>query len=75
MKSSFQTWVKACVELGVHLEKTAGSGLCESITLDDVAKAASPAKPSEDQHGEVERGPLRGVRRVTDGVAKRVVYL
>jgi pyruvate dehydrogenase E2 component (dihydrolipoamide acetyltransferase) len=50
-------------ELGVRLEEISGSGPRGSVTLDDVAKAASPAKPAEDRHGEVERVPLRGVRR------------
>jgi pyruvate dehydrogenase E2 component (dihydrolipoamide acetyltransferase) len=50
-------------ELGVRLEELRGSGPRGSITLDDVAKAASPSKGAEDRHGEVERVPLRGVRR------------
>lgn len=50
-------------ELGVRLEELGGSGPRGSITLDDVARAASPAKAAEDRHGEVERIPLRGVRR------------
>ena len=50
-------------ELGVRLERISGSGPRGSITLDDVAKAASPAKADEDRHGEVERVPMRGVRR------------
>jgi pyruvate dehydrogenase E2 component (dihydrolipoamide acetyltransferase) len=50
-------------ELGVRLEELSGSGPRGSVTLDDVARAASPAKAAEDRHGEVERIPLRGVRR------------
>jgi len=50
-------------ELGVRLEELSGSGPRGSVTLDDVARAASPAKAAEDRHGEVERILLRGVRR------------
>lgn len=50
-------------ELGVRLEELSGSGPRGSVTLDDVSRAASPAKAAEDRHGEVERIPLRGVRR------------
>jgi pyruvate dehydrogenase E2 component (dihydrolipoamide acetyltransferase) len=50
-------------ELGVRLEKIAGSGPRGSITLNDIAKAAPPAKAAEDRHGEVKRVPMRGVRR------------
>lgn len=50
-------------ELGVRLGRVAGTGPRGSVTLDDVAKAAPPAAPTADRHGEVERLPLRGVRR------------
>ena len=43
---------------GTERERSPGS-----VTLEDVARAASPAKAAEDRHGEVERVPLRGVRR------------
>lgn len=54
---------KRARELGVRLEELSGSGPRGSITPEDVAKAASPAKAAEDRHGEVERVPLRGLRR------------
>ena len=54
---------KRARELGVRLEGLSGSGPRGSITPEDLAKAASPAKAAEDRHGEVERVPLRGVRR------------
>jgi pyruvate dehydrogenase E2 component (dihydrolipoamide acetyltransferase) len=50
-------------ELGINLVEVAGSGPRGSVTLDDVEKSASPARPVEDRHGGVERIPLRGVRR------------
>ncbi len=50
-------------ELGVRLEKIAGSGPRGSVTLEDLEKLAPAAQPTEDRHGEVERIALRGVRR------------
>jgi pyruvate dehydrogenase E2 component (dihydrolipoamide acetyltransferase) len=50
-------------ELGIPLERVAGTGPHGSITLEDVAQAASSAQPAADRHGEVERLPLRGLRR------------
>ncbi|HEX9079173.1 MAG TPA: dihydrolipoamide acetyltransferase family protein [Desulfuromonadaceae bacterium] len=50
-------------ELGVSLEKVAGSGPRGSVTLEDLEKGAPAPPPAEDRHGEVERVPLRGVRR------------
>jgi len=50
-------------ELGIPLERMTGTGPRGSITLEDVAQAASPAQPEADRHGEVERLPLRGLRR------------
>lgn len=50
-------------ELGIRLVEVAGSGPRGSVTLEDVEKAAAPARPVEDRHGGVERIPLRGVRR------------
>jgi pyruvate dehydrogenase E2 component (dihydrolipoamide acetyltransferase) len=50
-------------EMGVRLVDVAGSGPRGSVTLDDVEKAVTPARPVEDRHGGVERIPLRGVRR------------
>ena len=50
-------------ELGVRLEEISGSGPRKSVTLEDVERAATPEKRGEDRHGEVERVPLRGVRR------------
>ena len=54
---------KRARELGVRLEEISGSGPRGSVTLDDLAKSSPSAKPVEDRHGEVERVPLRGVRR------------
>ena len=50
-------------ELGVRLEQLTGTGPRGSITLEDVAQAATQAQPAADRHGEVERLPLRGMRR------------
>jgi pyruvate dehydrogenase E2 component (dihydrolipoamide acetyltransferase) len=50
-------------ELGIPLERVTGTGPHGSITPEDVAQAASPAQPAADRHGEVERLPLRGLRR------------
>ncbi len=50
-------------ELGVSLEKIVGSGPRGSVTLEDLETAAPTAPPADDRHGEVERVPLRGVRR------------
>jgi len=54
---------KRARELGVSLEKISGSGPRGSATLEDLEKAAPAAKSTEDRHGEVDRVPLRGVRR------------
>lgn len=50
-------------EMGIRLEQVPGTGPRGSVTLDDIAKAARPAAPRDDHHGEVERIALRGVRR------------
>jgi pyruvate dehydrogenase E2 component (dihydrolipoamide acetyltransferase) len=50
-------------ELGVRLEDVAGSGPRGSVTLADLEGATSPVQEVADRHGEVERIPLRGVRR------------
>ena len=50
-------------EMGVSLEGIRGTGPRGSITREDLTKAAVPAAPPADRHGEVERIPLRGVRR------------
>ncbi|HLO25271.1 MAG TPA: dihydrolipoamide acetyltransferase family protein [Geobacteraceae bacterium] len=50
-------------EMGVSLEGVRGTGPRGSITREDLMKAAVPAVPPADRHGEVERIPLRGVRR------------
>jgi pyruvate dehydrogenase E2 component (dihydrolipoamide acetyltransferase) len=73
---------KMALELGVDLKKVRGSGPQGRITEDDVraAKEAQAAPPAEkkpalkikekfDFYGELERIPLRGVRRAT---AKRM---
>jgi len=74
---------KLALELGVAIKKVKGTGPHGRITEDDVknAKAAAaaeeekkpappPAKEMSDSYGEVDRIPLRGVRRAT---AKRMV--
>ncbi len=50
-------------ELGVDLGTIKGSGPGESITREDVTKAAGKEKKGEDQYGPVERMPFRGLRR------------
>ena len=50
-------------EMGVSLEGVRGTGPRGSITREDLTKAAAPAAPPADRHGEVERISLRGVRR------------
>jgi pyruvate dehydrogenase E2 component (dihydrolipoamide acetyltransferase) len=53
-------------ESGVKLEGLKGSGPGGSITKDDVTKASEKAregKEAPDQYGDVERRPLKGVRR------------
>ena len=50
-------------ELGISLDRVTGTGPRGSITLEDVALSASPAQSAADRHGEVERLPLRGLRR------------
>lgn len=50
-------------ELSVRLESVTGSGPGGSITREDVLEASQKVKKAEDQFGEVERVPLRGLRR------------
>ena len=50
-------------ELGVRLESVTGSGPGGSITREDVLEASQKVKKAEDQFGEVERIPLRVLRR------------
>jgi len=57
-------------ELGVKLESIRGSGPGGSITKEDVIKASEKVKKAEDQHGIVERFPIKGVRRT---IAKNLV--
>ncbi|MBI4691503.1 MAG: 2-oxo acid dehydrogenase subunit E2 [Nitrospirae bacterium] len=57
-------------ELGVKLDTIKGSGLGGSITRDDVVEASEKFKKAEDQHGAVEKVPLRGLRRT---IAKNLI--
>lgn len=50
-------------ELSVRLESVTGSGPGGSITREDVLEASQKVKKAEDQFGEIERMPLRGLRR------------
>lgn len=50
-------------EMGVSLEGVRGTGPRGSVTREDLTKAAASAAPPSDRHGDVERIPLRGVRR------------
>lgn len=50
-------------ELNVRLESVMGSGPGGSITREDVLEASQKVKKAEDQFGEIERMPLRGLRR------------
>ncbi len=53
-------------ELGVNLEEIKGSGPGGSITKDDLTRASAKgreAKAGPDQYGEVERKPMKGLRR------------
>lgn len=50
-------------EMGIALEGIRGSGPRGSITRDDLLAAAPTAKTAADDYGEVERQPLRGMRR------------
>ncbi len=54
---------KKARETGVRLGEVSGTGPRGSVTLEDVARAAAQAKPAEDRYGDVDRIPLRGVRR------------
>ncbi|KAF0221007.1 MAG: pyruvate dehydrogenase E2 component [Geobacteraceae bacterium] len=54
---------KLARELGVRLEGVTGTGPRGSITPEDVNKATAMAQPAGDKYGDVERIPLRGVRR------------
>lgn len=50
--------------LGVNIEKIKGTGPLGRITEDDVTKASGGAKEvTKDQHGSIERVPIKGVRR------------
>jgi pyruvate dehydrogenase E2 component (dihydrolipoamide acetyltransferase) len=74
---------KLALELGVNLRSVKGTGPQGRITEDDIknVKAAGPPRPEEEQkpappsgekpdlYGEIDRIPLRGVRRAT---AKRM---
>ncbi|GAB4410071.1 MAG: dihydrolipoamide acetyltransferase family protein [Thermodesulfovibrionales bacterium] len=57
-------------ELGVKLETIKGSGPGGSITREDVFEASEKARKAEDQYGEIERMPLRGLRRT---IAKNLI--
>ncbi len=57
-------------ELRVKLEKVKGSGPGGSITKQDVTDASEKGKKTEDQHGNFERVPLKGLRRT---IAKNLV--
>jgi pyruvate dehydrogenase E2 component (dihydrolipoamide acetyltransferase) len=50
-------------EHGIRLEGIRGSGPGGSITEEDVLKAVRDAGRTEDEHGPVERIPIRGTRR------------
>jgi len=50
-------------ELGVKLETVKGSGPGGSITKDDVTEASGKAKKISEQFGDVERIPIKGLRR------------
>ena len=68
---------KLALELGVNIKTVKGSGLQGRITEDDVKSAKAVAAPKEERkpalkikekfdfYGELERIPLRGVRRAT----------
>lgn len=57
-------------ELGVKLEKVKGSGPGGSITKQDVTDASEKGKKAEDQYGNFEIIPLKGLRRT---IAKNLV--
>lgn len=50
-------------EMGIDMTDLTGSGPRGSITREDLLKSATTAQPAPDLFGEVERIPLRGVRR------------
>jgi len=50
-------------ELGVKLEAVKGSGPGGSITKDDVTEASGKAKKADEQFGNIERIPIKGLRR------------
>ncbi|MCM2358567.1 MAG: 2-oxo acid dehydrogenase subunit E2 [Geobacteraceae bacterium] len=50
-------------EMGIALEGIRGSGPRGSITRDDLLATAPTAKTAADDYGELERQPLRGMRR------------
>ncbi len=58
-------------ELGVRIESVKGSGTGGAITREDVIRAASPGRKTEDLYGPVERIPLRGLRRT---IAKNLIF-
>lgn len=57
-------------ERGVKLEAVKGSGPGGSITRDDVSEASEKAKKAEDQHGAIEKMPLKGLRKT---IAKNLI--
>lgn len=57
-------------ERSVRLESVTGSGPGGSITKEDVLEASQKAKKADDQFGEIERMPLRGLRRT---IAKNLI--
>jgi len=50
-------------ELGVKLEAVKGSGPGGSITKDDVTEASGKTKKADEQFGNIERIPIKGLRR------------
>lgn len=57
-------------EMNVKLEDIKGSGPGGSITIEDVLKSSGWDKGKPDQYGEIERRPLRGLRRT---IAKNLI--
>ncbi|MCL4492597.1 MAG: 2-oxo acid dehydrogenase subunit E2 [Nitrospirae bacterium] len=50
-------------ERGVRIEIIKGSGPGGSITKEDVLEASEKLKKAEEQHGPIERMPLKGIRK------------
>jgi len=57
-------------EMGIRLETLKGSGPAGSITMSDLKAAAVKGKKPEDTFGDVERLPLKGLRRT---IAKNLI--